>query len=106
MQTTFSTTLNTLDTLSGRSGVSIVDHENDLRAELAGSVLSKRQRAVAQATITEAELNRQVWLRRVQQKAAARESRLAAMREAAGPKPTAAIDAAIKQIQNRLEHSR
>jgi hypothetical protein len=48
----------------------------------------------------------QAWLERCAKRAAARQARLDAMREAAGPKPTAAIEAAIKQIQNRAEHSR
>lgn len=103
MRTTYSTTL---DTLRRRRRVSVVDHESDLRAELSGSALAKPQRAAAQAEVTEAEMNRQAWLRRCEQKYAARQARLDAMRSAAGPKPTAAIEAAIKQIQNRAEHSR
>lgn len=46
------------------------------------------------------------WAERTAKRAAARQARLDAMRQAAGPKPTAAIEAAIKQIQNRVEHSR
>lgn len=63
----------------------------------------RRDEAPAQRVLSH---EAQAFADRCAQKDAARQARLDAMRDAAGHKPTAAIEAAIKQIQNRAEHSR
>jgi hypothetical protein len=84
MRSTFSTTLDTLR------------RRKEIRLQREGE-----PRVMPEPTAQE-----RAWLERSAKRAAAREARLNAMRAACGPKPTAAIEAAIKQIQNRAEHSR
>ena len=90
----------------------MIHHHQDLRAELSGSVLTRSERTGAEAEIQSdtqgvpALSADDAWHRRQRRRQEQREAAVEHMRQRAGHRPSASFDAAIRQRQNRLEHSR